>query len=202
MLVGAQAIVAGLNWTWVMYDFAGQHKELNVSGYNVWPLASAQVLFGLAGFAVIALTRGLARRIMAFVIATISTAMTAFNIGDLTAVLANHVPAKVNGMVEKASGVSGGAPDGSSQAILFHTTAFTLPLAFTLAALLLAMLQLGVAYTVGRWTATEKRDKYQRGASKASSLKTDANKSQKSKSQATDEGTQKGDNIALWDSQR
>jgi len=199
-----------------MYDFAGQHKEINVSGFNVWPLASAQVLFGFAGFAVVALTRSLARRIMAAIIALLSIAMLAFNISDLASAFANEVPPKVNAMVEKASGVAGGAADGSSQAILYHTTAFTLPLAFTLAALLLALLQVGIAFTVGRWAATEKRDKYQRaagkpGANPASSgsipSNADASKSKgksagKAKASKSDESTKKGDNIELWDSQR
>ena len=197
VLVSAQAAVAGFTWTWVMYDFAGVHKELNVAGYNVWPLASAQVLFGFAGFAVIALTRGLARRVMAFLIAALSIAMAVFNLSDLAGAISNVVPPKVNGMVEKASGIQGGGADGSSAAILHHMTAVTLPIAFTLAAVLLALLQLGIAFTVGRWATGEKRDKYTRG--KPSVAEKPKGKGGKS---AAKEAAQKGDNIALWDSQR
>ena len=200
VLVSVQAGVAALNWTWVMYDFAGQHKELLVSGYNVWPLASAQVLFGFAGFAVMSLTRNLARRVMGFVIAAISAAMAAFNLVSLPGAFANDVPAKVNAMVEKASGISGGATDGSSAAILFHTTAATLPLAFTVAAVLLALLQVSIAFRVSNWAKTEKRDKYERPQSKpASSAK---NQKTGKPSKASKGKPEKGDNIALWDSQR
>ena len=187
-----------------MYDFAGQHKELLVSGYNVWPLASAQVLFGFAGFAVMSLTRNLARRVMGFVVAVISAAMAAFNLFSLPAAFANDVPAKVNAMVEKASGIAGGATDGSSEAILFHTTAATLPLAFTIAAVLLALLQISIAFTVRNWSKTEKRDKYQRPQSKPEPQPQVSAKNPKAgKSGKASKGKpEKGDNIALWDSQR
>lgn len=195
-LIGVQLAIASPTWYWVSYSFGEAEKQLSVSGFNSWPTVTGQIMFSLVGLGAVLLSRGLVRRILAWIVAAAST----FNaVGTLLAVLpslGNRVPPKVNGMIEKASGIVGGAANGSSAAINHYSATSVLIVLFAIAGLTLAVLQVWVALRVPAWNATAGRDKYAR----AQATQTSTKPMTKAQAKAARKG--KGDNIALWDSQR
>jgi len=199
-LIGLQLAVASPTWYWVSYSFGEAEKQLSVSGFNSWPIVTGEIMFSLVGLGAVLLSRGLVRRFLAWLVA----AASAFNsIGLLAAVLPSLgavVPPKVNGMIEKASGIVGGAANGSSSAINHYAATAPLIVVFAIAGLALAVLQVWVALRVPAWNATAGRDKYARAQATEAIAKANSKGKTKAASKAGRKG--KGDNIALWDSQR
>jgi Tryptophan-associated transmembrane protein (Trp_oprn_chp) len=201
LLIAAQAGAASLTWTWVAYTFAQTEKQLNLSGFDSYPALTAEVLFGLASWAAIAVSRGLVRRVLAWLLVAVGIVFMMGDLGILRYSFTDAVPVKANALVEKASGISGGGLDGISAAITDHSNGSTFALLYFIVSLLLLAVQVAVALRSNAWSAGEKRDKYavaskDEGASKASVKGEPAKAGKKAKKPA------KGDNIALWDSQR
>lgn len=208
LLVAAQAGAAALPWTWVLYTFGQTEKQLNLSGFDSYPAFTAEILFGLAAWAAVAVSRALVRRVLAWLLVSVGVIFGFANLGVLRYSFTDAVPVKANSLVEKASGIAGGGIDGSSAAIVDNSNGGTVALLFFVLSLLLLAVQVLVALQSKSWSAGEKRDKYakaqpsnnpassSRGGSGASVKGKQAQPGKKAKKPV------KGDNIALWDSQR
>ncbi|MEY2945411.1 MAG: hypothetical protein RL243_153, partial [Actinomycetota bacterium] len=64
LLVAVQAALAALPWIRVLYNFAQTEKQITLSGFDAYPLLTGQVLFGLAAWAAIAVSRAAVRRVL------------------------------------------------------------------------------------------------------------------------------------------
>jgi hypothetical protein len=199
-LIGLQLAVASPTWYWVSYSFGEAEKQLSVSGFNSWPIVTGEIMFSLVGLGAVLLSRGLVRRFLAWLVATASTLNAIGLLISVLPSLSNRVPPKVNGMIEKASGIVGGAANGSSSAINHYAATSALVVPFAILGLALAALQIWVAVRVPAWNATAGRDKYARAQGADALPKTTTKTNPKAPTKSERKG--KGDNIALWDSQR
>lgn len=212
LLVAAQAGLASLPWTWVQYNFGQTTKNLTLSGFDSYAILTGQVLLGLAAWAAVAVSRAVVRRVVSWLLVLISGFLCFSNLSLLRSNLTDAVPAKANALVEKASGIAGGGPGGISAAISDHANTGTFAVLFVLASMLLLVVQLLIALNSKSWAAGEKRDKYAVGAAAPATSSTgETTKPAKNKTKSSTEKTNKtgkakkpakGDNIALWDSQR
>lgn len=182
LLLGIQYLLVIQTWFTVRYEFDGTVKTLTATGLAAWPMTNGAVLFSLVGLAGIFLSRGPIRRILAWLVAIVGLALAVLNLAGL----AQAVPPAVNAMVEKASGIAGGSETGVSAAIVSSSSNGLPIMLFAFTSLALALLQLVIPFAVGRWTAADGRDKYQRQAQPAT----------------TQTETSKDSNIGIWDSQR
>lgn len=201
LLVAAQAGAAALPWTWVLYTFGQTEKQLNLSGFDSYPALTGQVLFGLAAWAAIAVSRAAVRRVLSWILVLAGAGFAFSNLAMLPATFNDAIPAKANSLVEKYSGIMGGGPGGVSAAISDHSNAANFALLLCLASVLLLAVQVLVALRSNAWTAGEKRDKYAVASEAKSATKTSVKGKQAQPGKKAKKPV-KGDNIALWDSQR
>ena len=212
LLVAVQAALAALPWIRVLYNFAQTEKQITLSGFDAFPLLTGQVLFGLAAWAAIAVSRAAVRRVLSWLLVLAGASFDYANLAMLPGSFSNSVPAKANSLVEKSSGIAGGGPGGISAAITEHSNTALFAVSFCLASVLLLAVQLVIALRSSAWAAGEKRDKYSvsrasQAAGKAAAKVQPSGKTQKSvgASNTKPKGSKqaaKGDNISLWDSQR
>ncbi|MDE2409089.1 MAG: Trp biosynthesis-associated membrane protein [Actinomycetales bacterium] len=207
LLIAAQAGAASLPWTWVLYNFGQTEKQLNLSGFDSYPALTAEVLFGLAAWAAVAVSRAMVRLVVSWLLVAVGVIFMMGNLGILRYSLTDAVSVKANSLVEKASGIAGGGPDGISAAITDHSNGGNFTLLYFLISLLLLAVQVAVALRSRAWSAGEKRDKYavastDKSASEASVKGKPTQKGQLTKKGKGAKKPVKGDNIALWDSQR
>ena len=179
VLMVASFIAGSQNWYTVKYDFNGSLQTITATGFTAWSLVNAGEMLAVIGFAAVALGRGRVRVALAWINAALASVIAAYNLLQLP----TAVPASVNALVEKASGIAGGGVGGSSAAINSVSTAPGAIIAYAIFLVLLVLVQVAVATTSPRWT-TKTTDKYAK--TKATKLSDDS----------------QGDNIALWDSQR
>lgn len=179
LLLGASFIVTSQVWYTVTYDFNGASLTLTATGLTAWSMVNAAQLLSAILLVAIALSRGKLRTSVAFAGTALLAAVTANNLLSLP----SDVPPMVNAMVEKASGVSGGGLGGSSQAIIDVLHDPALVVTYGLISVLTVIVAGITAVSSRKWVA-KTADKY----------------SKPNRVQKSDES--KGDNIALWDSQR
>ena len=199
-LVAVQAGLAALPWTWVLYNFAQTDKQITLSGFDSYPLLTGQVLFGLAAWAAIAVSRAAVRRVLSWILVLAGASFAFANLAMLPSSFSNSVPAKANALVEKSSGIAGGGPGGISAAITEHANGESFAILLCLASVLLLAVQLVIALRSSVWAAGEKPDKY--SVSRASKTAGKAAGEVQPSGKASKGKPEKGDNIALWDSQR
>jgi Tryptophan-associated transmembrane protein (Trp_oprn_chp) len=207
LLIAAQAGVAALPWTWVLYNFGQTDKQLNLSGFDTYPALTAEVLFGLAAWAAVAVSRALVRLVLSWLLVAVGVIFMMGDLGILRYSFTDAVPVKANALVEKASGISGGGPNGISAAITENSNGGNFALLFFIVSLLLLAVQVAVALRSRSWSVGEKRDKYAVASSTEGAPKASVKGKPTQKGQLSPKGKKakkpvKGDNIALWDSQR
>lgn len=173
---------ASQTWYRVTYDFDSHPRELKETGLAAWPAISGFLWLQLATFVLVLFLRGKARRIFAWVAASLTTVLGIFFclpiFNTMSPSLANTISQK-SGQTMPANAVVGGPV--SHFATTAHAGIFALVL------LLLVIIQMVSAASVGKWNLHSKQSRFEApGASKNS----------------TDEGTSATDPIQLWDSQR
>jgi hypothetical protein len=192
---GLQYLIASQVWYIVSYTFDGTTKSLTTTGLAAWQLINGALLFNFVSFGALLLSRGVIRTVLAWVVLIASAGFGILNIESLLV----KVPPVVNSLVEKASGIAGsGAGSGSgsvSDAIQTIHTRGNFTFSYAITVVILLILQIGAAAFSKSWTSTDKHDKYVRATANQSQAPVDTEKTAKN-------SDSKGDNIALWDSQR
>ena len=182
---------ASLPWFWVLFNAGGVEKQLQLSGFEALPMVTAQVGLGALGLLALVLLRGKLRTGFAYGLAAVTLAISFANFQN---VIGNwgQIPPKLNTMIEKASGISGGGTSGASASVEDFSSSGTLGIAFLTLSVALAVTFVLAGLRGRAWALTEKSDKYVRPSKSAA----------RAANTAVTPANTKGDNISLWDSQR
>ena len=193
VLLGINFAIISQNWYVVSYQFDGTVKHLSVSGIAAWTLVNAAQILGFISLAAVALSRGAVRLVLTWLTLVTQILLFTQNLATLTV----KVPPLVNGMVETASGVSGGSSKSISEAIIEVQQSVGLAFGFVACMALILAVHLVAAINSPRWATIETADRF----AKTVAVKPSAGRKASSESTETTADT-KGSNISLWDSQR
>jgi hypothetical protein len=200
VLLTAATIVASQNWYTVHYVFGTQLKTLQSSGLAAWPLVSGALsLWGL-GFLSTLVLRGWLRSVVISLVALLTIPVSI----ALLSAFREALPPTLGTQVEKATGIAGGEPGSSSEAIR-SITASPLAEVFLVLGFLLSVVILTVAIVSFSWSKTKSKDKYQRASkpkAQDSATVADDSKTKAEVVEVVEVDPTEVDSIALWDSQR